>query len=712
MDMDNALSVETESCCQKKNRRRRKHRSTSDPTKEEATPLRTEANPNTKEGAIKLETEANVDTKEEATPLETVANVNTEAVPTSKKKKKRKKPRKCDNTKMGSTDYESASLKSGSCDGDLHPGSVVGISEETSLEKCPSESLVDSAPDVNREVGVTSRKKKRKKRSKGNSPDTEHENQSAATLESIAKENEQQLQDGPVQTGVERTTNLESSTDQGSALKTKSSEDNLHLASVVGTNGERSLERYHLESVVDGESVVSGELGLTSGKKKKKKRSKSIPEINNIEHENLKVGTLESTAKERLQELQDGPHQTGVEGTRSLESPTPNADLSCSKVKKKKKRKKNKKKQTDHESNDKVHEFLEGSDMKNVVLVKIESVQPTVKMSARTEPEAKHMDHALQQNVDVLSQGVPDAKHLAKDNMNFVTEVVGLNSIDIKQNSPTTDEQSGFPNGVNTGSITKQGDCTEVSQVLESGEIETHKRKKRKRSRKRKSSELGNTMQPVEDNDINDTSSHCLVKENTSGLLENIEPTTSAVEAVSEQVVDISNEKDSVHHSDIKPVSQESKKVRKKGNLRETPCGNKSLNDASELDVSKESYDQRSCGNLVEGHDVLKLDANFRCKKNGSSDLLKLDAVKIETTREESLSSKSTEVKDGIHLDASTKEGNLLQIPGTLSERTLVARSRKKLLILDVNGLLVDFVGYASKEYRHDITISKKYGEN
>ncbi|PON69672.1 FCP1 domain containing protein [Trema orientale] len=688
MDLDNALSGETSNYWEKKYERKRNNRSSFVPIREEATALESADNAITellptskskkqrKKGRRDDKTETD-NTDHESASLESADNANTELLPTSKSKKQRKK------RGGDSTEHESASLKSSVSKGDLHSASVAGTNGETSLERCTLESHSQSVGSG--ELVPTSEKKKKKKKSKSNEPktnNTEHENLKGVTLKSAAEETEQLLLDGPHQTGLERTSNLERTTHHESAsLKSSASKGDLHPEFVVGINGGTSSEKFPSESPVNSESVIGREVELTSGKKKKKKRSKSNnPEISNIKPENLNGAAMESTAKERAQQLEDGPGQSSVERTENLESPTPAADLSCSKVKKKRKRKRKQNKknqlseQNEHESNDKVNEFLQGTDMQNIVLDKTESFQPLVKASARTEPEAEHMDHTLQQNVGMLNQGVTDDKHSAEDFGNFVTEVVGLISADTLENPPATDEQNSFPGGVDTVSIKKHDDCTEVGHVLESSEIDTNKRKKRKRrSAKRKPSELGITLQPVEDNDVNGTS---------SGLLENIAASSLGIEAVSEQVVDILNEKD-FSRSDIKPAPQERKKV--------STCRNKSLNDASEVDVTVENYEQKNRGNLVREHDALGLDGNYHCKENGPSDLLKLDAVKIETIREEAPSSHYDEGKDRVHLEATTIEGNLSQLPRTLPERTLVARSQKQLLILDVNGLLVDF---------------------
>ncbi|XP_048135834.1 uncharacterized protein LOC115743462 [Rhodamnia argentea] len=62
-----------------------------------------------------------------------------------------------------------------------------------------------------------------------------------------------------------------------------------------------------------------------------------------------------------------------------------------------------------------------------------------------------------------------------------------------------------------------------------------------------------------------------------------------------------------------------------------------------------------------------------------------------------------------IKLDININEGSMpLQIPGISSERTSVEPSRKKLLILDLNGLLADIIPYDGYGCKPDLIVSRK----
>lgn len=63
------------------------------------------------------------------------------------------------------------------------------------------------------------------------------------------------------------------------------------------------------------------------------------------------------------------------------------------------------------------------------------------------------------------------------------------------------------------------------------------------------------------------------------------------------------------------------------------------------------------------------------------------------------------------NISAVLEKHSLSQISNSSNERDTTSLSKKKLLILDVNGLLVDFVPYSPDGYTPDIVISRKAGE-
>ncbi|KAF2282315.1 hypothetical protein GH714_043844 [Hevea brasiliensis] len=67
-----------------------------------------------------------------------------------------------------------------------------------------------------------------------------------------------------------------------------------------------------------------------------------------------------------------------------------------------------------------------------------------------------------------------------------------------------------------------------------------------------------------------------------------------------------------------------------------------------------------------------------------------------------------TGTEKDVDLDVSVKQGNLPKVSFPSLEGPLVGCADKKLLILDINGLLADFVPYCSNAYTADVIISRK----
>ncbi|EXC04470.1 hypothetical protein L484_019068 [Morus notabilis] len=137
------------------------------------------------------------------------------------------------------------------------------------------------------------------------------------------------------------------------------------------------------------------------------------------------------------------------------------------------------------------------------------------------------------------------------------------------------------------------------------------------------------------------------------------------------------------HHMKVRKSSDSGDKLQ--------PVGDKDGNDTSSL-CSVEENTSVTLNDKFEktssGIDVSEKVADIMIQKDTVN-----HSIKIEKTREEApLSSNNGEVEDVVHLDAVVTEGNIPQMPNTLPERSLVVCSKKKLLILDVNGILVEFV--------------------
>ena len=102
---------------------------------------------------------------------------------------------------------------------------------------------------------------------------------------------------------------------------------------------------------------------------------------------------------------------------------------------------------------------------------------------------------------------------------------------------------------------------------------------------------------------------------------------------------------------------------------------------------------------------------------------VKLDKMKVALQDEAESMKEETEVKEIIpsssHLGALkddvelvNREENPPDISQSQPERAVICHSRKKLLILDVNGLLADIVPYFVEGYKPDIIVSRKSGQS
>ncbi|KAL5544641.1 hypothetical protein UlMin_008425 [Ulmus minor] len=169
------------------------------------------------------------------------------------------------------------------------------------------------------------------------------------------------------------------------------------------------------------------------------------------------------------------------------------------------------------------------------------------------------------------------------------------------------------------------------------------------------------------------------------------------VDAVSARRVDVMSENASVNRSDTELVSLE----------REKTCGNEFLSDVFDGSLEKKDGEKLEKTQITR-HSLIDENNNL-----SECDILhhplELDGVQPVTKMQQAVSSSCNgEVKDKVGADTVIKEGDLLQIQDTLPERPLVVGSRKKLLVLDVNGLLADFVDFGSCRARPDIIISNK----
>uniref|UniRef100_A0A5B6ZLW6 FCP1 homology domain-containing protein n=1 Tax=Davidia involucrata TaxID=16924 RepID=A0A5B6ZLW6_DAVIN len=213
----------------------------------------------------------------------------------------------------------------------------------------------------------------------------------------------------------------------------------------------------------------------------------------------------------------------------------------------------------------------------------------------------------------------------------------------------------------------------------------------------------------------------------TSGDLEKMaEREVIAGHGTSLQVVeDISKEKASGGCSYGEPAYEESKKIVEMGNLNHTIKEDGFVKNVSVIDSLEENSEQANRGkiNVIENavQDVYSVEENFygsssfKEEKNlvdpSGSDLsdehLDKNKLEIQPKKEGAISSSSGAIKDDASLVINNEECSL-QVVQSSPGRVLTGCFRRKLLILDVNGLLVDIVPYVSDGYQADTVVARK----
>lgn len=345
-------------------------------------------------------------------------------------------------------------------------------------------------------------------------------------------------------------------------------------------------------------------------------------------------------------------------------------------VTKRRKKKKKKKKHNHAEINTIVNGSEDGASSKSTLIESscLESVDSINSSTSSDRP-------ILNTNLSCSKK----KKRGKKRKRNHILEVAGSNATELEENSLTPVQQSDFSNKTNTSSLEKQEDNAQVDNVsLGLGNTITYKRKRSVKICP------GNGLR---EDGINSTSAYCPGDTTTTSL----ETKPVGVNGVSSPAVeDIMTENVSANCPDISMRDLE------KGN-----CG-----DTNERNLRKENG-TRMDNIHISSADVSHVDEDSGCKGNSSDNLSRGNLLNkhLELELEKASSSDTGVLEDGTDLNTITKEVKPSRV-GFSPERALVAPDRKKLLILDVNGLLVEFVPYVPEKYKPDTTISRKSGNN
>lgn len=352
-----------------------------------------------------------------------------------------------------------------------------------------------------------------------------------------------------------------------------------------------------------------------------------------------------------------------------------------------------------------------------------------VKIKRREQNKKRSASEINDRECDLQESGT-DVKLLEKDD-NSVLQLSKM-KINAKDNSVILGEEIKFVKSANTVLMEKHDDdLKNEHDSLDEKNLKTYKRKSvRKSSRRSEKSSASprNSSESIEDG--MDPLFRCSNEEvPTAGLLEKKSDGELLGEhATPVQVVDdVLMEEASFNCADGEPASRNCKVTSEMKTFEKNSCELSFVNDVSVPDKLKEHLEQKNggmnCKIQIAGRDLSRVNEDFD-EPAFSGEINTADNIsrcspsckhpkKVDVERETKMkgSASSCLVKDNAYLDVIDKEGSLSQISDPSPQRALMDSSRKKLLILDVNGLLLDIVPYAPSGYISDAIISMKPGE-
>ncbi|KAK4567994.1 hypothetical protein RGQ29_003664 [Quercus rubra] len=349
-----------------------------------------------------------------------------------------------------------------------------------------------------------------------------------------------------------------------------------------------------------------------------------------------------------------------------------------------------------------------------------------VKIKRREQNKKRSASEINDRECDLQESGT-DVKLLEKDD-NSVLQLSKM-KINAKDNSVILGEEIKFVKSANTVLMEKHDDdLKNEHDSLDEKNLKTYKRKSvRKSSRRSEKSSASprNSSESIEDG--MDPLFRCSNEEvPTAGLLEKKSDGELLGEhATPVQVVDdVLMEEASFNCADGEPASRDCKVTSEMKTFEKNSCELSFVNDVSVPDKLKEHLEQKNggmnCKIQIAGRDLSRVNEDFD-EPAFSGEINTADNIsrcspsckhpkKVDVERETKMkgSASSCLVKDNAYLDVIDKEGSLSQISDPSPQRALMDSSRKKLLILDVNGLLLDIVPYAPSGYISDAIISMK----
>lgn len=336
--------------------------------------------------------------------------------------------------------------------------------------------------------------------------------------------------------------------------------------------------------------------------------------------------------------------------------------------------------------------------------------------------EVKGMDYDLQ-------EVATNVKHIGKDEKNTVSEVSEMNSADVKHKPLILGEHIGFIESANTGLTEKCDDDLENKCILfDQKNLKTYSRGKRGRtvgeSSEVSSTSFQNSLESIKD-DMQGLMNQFLGELPTAELMEKLDTSLSGEHAAIKQVMEDKLIEDaSFNCMNSELASKDGKERSKMTNLENNFCEISFVNDASVPDVPKDHKDHKYGGKLHMNHitgqytshvnEELDKPASYgngmtTTNLSGCDPSYKhQEQMDVERAEMKVSPSHLGVVEDDTDSGIVVKEHNFSEILKSPTEKSLLDSSKKKLLILDLNGLLADIVPYVPNGYNADIMISGK----
>ncbi|KAK1564683.1 hypothetical protein Q3G72_009051 [Acer saccharum] len=379
-------------------------------------------------------------------------------------------------------------------------------------------------------------------------------------------------------------------------------------------------------------------------------------------------------------------------GTITKTDPVPNLTR-VQKRKMQKEKRKQRHKSLEHDAIDHVHPE-DNSLTKNTVLEKDTSSLPSVNMFSEKQPngqislcpemnEVKELNdgHNDSENKSLANFHMDNAKPYEKKDVKFAPAVAELDSTTVKEDLQVSEKLGNSSKIEDTSLLEKHDVHAESVNIYKRKKIvETYSRKKRRES--------------------SDSGENNCIKEDGTGFTSFGHSEEPHVTGFSENKLDI----------ELERKNDASVQVLEDIMMREAlvDCSDGKL-------VCKDNENRMEKKILKEDEENFEQKNGRKLKKKTSDTISGFDTfyyhqvqmnAEVETNVGVIFSSSSHLGVTKDVVDVTGKEDNLLQKSHPSPKR--VSRCKKKLLVLDVNGLLADIVPYASYGYKPDIMISKK----